>query len=368
MKKIYLLAVVLLSTMLMNAAPCKHYIVNTGNWEGTPYQVLYDTISWATSYAEMTLEADSINGYSVFSYTIDPDTCSVNGFQFTDAAKAAWVPTKAVAIDSLLNMYFYDGAWYEKKDIPSGPVTKKYYIIGDVAELGAWKDFLLMDGDSIIINLAMGTTATFLVYPGTDWTGGIGYTNINAECSSTGYEAGPSNNSIVVTMSDDSGLKVKVVNDELCVIGSFGKPVMSSYTVVGDLAILGGTKAWNETDTINDMTFNAESGDYELEKIGMYLTEGSTYEYRVVGNHGWAFMFPDANQTTEAITETGWYDIVFSFNVEANALTSMIYPGEEPSGLKPVNASEQKVTKIFQNGQLIILKNNVPYSVIGTQL
>lgn len=63
-----------------------------------------------------------------------------------------------------------------------------------------------------------------------------------------------------------------------------------TYTVAGVTELCG--SSWKETDTANDMTYDAETGTYT--KIYTNVAAGS-YEFKCVQNHSWTVAYPSSN-------------------------------------------------------------------------
>ena len=64
--------------------------------------------------------------------------------------------------------------------------------------------------------------------------------------------------------------------------GNSGAPSGTTYTVAGVAGLC--YSEWSTTDTVNDMTFNAETGLYEKTFTGI---PAGDYECKVVANHSW---------------------------------------------------------------------------------
>ena len=97
--------------------------------------------------------------------------------------------------------------------------------------------------------------------------------------------------------------------------------VTHTYTVTGVAALCGSD--WNPADATNDMTLQAD-GTYQLVKTGLALADGN-YKYKVAQDHAWGQSWPSSDAIL-AISETGTYDITFTFEpangnkVSANAV------------------------------------------------
>ena len=71
--------------------------------------------------------------------------------------------------------------------------------------------------------------------------------------------------------------------------------------------------AWDEKATANNMTYNDESGLYELSFKDVALTKTGTITYKVTKDNAWDIAYPGSNATW-GVVEAGTYDITFTFN------------------------------------------------------
>lgn len=100
------------------------------------------------------------------------------------------------------------------------------------------------------------------------------------------------------------------------------------FTVAGSYDILG--SSWDIDDTNNDMTYNTETGLYELVKENVDLdavdADYSTYMFKVVRNHSWDINWGvkdeahpngfDGDNVTIVVDEAATYNITYTFNPE----------------------------------------------------
>ena len=85
-----------------------------------------------------------------------------------------------------------------------------------------------------------------------------------------------------------------------------------TWTVAGSVAALNGTNSWDVDCTDNDMTL-ISGATYQLTVTDCLLEKGTTYEYKVLKNHGWGEAYPGSNKTF-TVDETAKYTVVYTFN------------------------------------------------------
>ena len=193
---------------------------------------------------------------------------------------------------------------------------------------------------------------------GTSW---LGASAVNADCSDQGWEG---DDNIKFTLGTAATVTVTYDGTNICLtstLGKFGQVVITSYTIVGDAAIVGAD--WNTTNTAADMTDNGD-GTWTWEKKDCDL-EVKDYTYKVVGNHDYAvYQYPasDANKVLP-ITEIGTYDIVYTFK-----------PGETPEltavatkHSSPVTGLQESVVPVIytRDGRIYGADDMRIYTVLG---
>lgn len=244
--------------------------------------------------------------------------------------------TKAVAVNA---------DWYVKGSFNSWKAQPKYGMKKDAE--GVY---------SVSFDLEAGTYEFKL--HGTSW---LGVSSVNADCSDQGWEG---DDNIKFTLGTAATVTVTYDGTKICLtstLGKFGKVVITSYTIVGDAAIVGAD--WNTTNTAADMTDNGD-GTWTWEKKDCDL-EVTDYTYKVVGNHDYAvYQYPasDANKVL-SITETGTYDIVYTFK-----------PGETPEltavatkHSSPVTGLQESVVPVIytRDGRIYGADDMRIYTVLG---
>ena len=90
------------------------------------------------------------------------------------------------------------------------------------------------------------------------------------------------------------------------------------YTVVGPESVFGSN--WDPSDEANDMV-KGEDGTYTLTKVAVALD--GNFKFKIVGNHNWnTYEWPTGPNNWVAeiteVAENGLYDIVITFNPEAD--------------------------------------------------
>ena len=106
-----------------------------------------------------------------------------------------------------------------------------YYLVGNSAELGAWNpsDALLMENNTITLNLSAGTYAIKVLTEEKSWETALTYSMLNNSCSSAGLSTDSDGNTRF-TLDESGAVTVSVENEQLCVTGSFNVPEPGQYT------------------------------------------------------------------------------------------------------------------------------------------
>jgi hypothetical protein len=244
-------------------------------------------------------------------------------------------------------------AW---KAVPATPVV--YYIAGEGLDGVTWNadSYKLTDNTATFKDVAAGTIITFKITDGT-WDNSWGYSNIDADNSDAGYEAGGDNNVKLVTKEvTDVTISFDPATNKITVKGSFGAKIeITSYTIVGDKALTGFD--WNINEESNNMT-EGENGVWTLVKTDVSLTAGTEYKYKVAGNHNYAvYQLPASGDQTLTISETGVYTVTFTLNVTAGTINAnAVKTSVTPTGID--NAAAVSVYAengtIYADGQMRI--------------
>lgn len=208
------------------------------------------------------------------------------------------------------------GVWTAWDGTGAMPALPNYYIVGNYDAFGNWtiESALPMYGDSIELTLPV-NAYEFKIFPqNTSWDNELGYTSINQACSSEGLEEAGTNN-IKFTVSEESTIKVQVVEGQVCVIGNFGGEVpITGYSVVGDASLFG--TGWNQGDTRTEMT-RQEGNVWTYTHDSVLLGVNVSYPYKVIANHSWSVaQYPssaDGNNYQLTVDKAGYYSILFTF-------------------------------------------------------
>lgn len=304
---------------------------------------------------------------NTYTYTGVYGGTGVNINTAQDDATAAWFGEEAAwgvqALDTVAFTYnaTTNTLAVELVGRPVAPEVINYYLVGTASE-GGWNAGAAMPlhGDSIVRHLVAGSYEFRLLSTLGQWDQKMGYAQINTECSSQGYTAGNDNN-IKITLNADGDVKIKVVNNQICLTGAFGAAVITSYTIAGSAALLG--VEWDAAAVANDMVEN--DGTWTLVLNNVELT-AATYEYKVVGNHSWdVFAYPSANATL-AIEAAGTYNVTFTWVPATPSLTA-VAELVTPTAIEEV-AAQEEVQKVFLNGTLYIRKAGVLYTTGGARV
>ena len=85
------------------------------------------------------------------------------------------------------------------------------------------------------------------------------------------------------------------------------------YAIVGDEPLTGVDWLKGEAENKVNAMSKQEDGSYKLEKKDATLN-AATYKYKVVGNYSWDIQYPASGDNLLEITETGVYDVVFTYD------------------------------------------------------
>ncbi|MBQ3673327.1 MAG: hypothetical protein II928_02500 [Paludibacteraceae bacterium] len=207
----------------------------------------------------------------------------------------------------------------------------------------------------------------------TDGVWGMGheasYGSVDLNCCSpnvlNGGTDASGNIKLITSITQD--ITITYDGHKICVTGIFDDPssvTIHTYTVVGDYNLLG--SGWDVDDDNNNMTYTAE-GVYTLTKSSVSLVASSTYQYKVVGNHSYSvFELPaSGNNNMLTVTETGYYDVVFTLDLNANTLT---HTTTKVTPLITTVSATFEAPEVFQptnKGNGAIYPSNSLFNVVG---
>ena len=172
------------------------------------------------------------------------------------------------------NAYFanFKCATYTTAEAENPQPVINYYMIGSFNE---WKLETCepMVGDSIVYQFAAGKTELKVLPQKTGWDNAMGYSKVNAECSSEGLSGNDGDN-VIFTLKEKGNVKIKVVEGKLCVTGAFDvpepQPVINYYLV-------GSMNNWSVENAIplvgDSLVANVEAGKYECKIIPKDLAQ-----------------------------------------------------------------------------------------------
>ena len=240
------------------------------------------------------------------------------------------------------------------------PVTYNYYLVGSM-QSWSLENAIPMPGDSVVVTWAA-NVYNFKVLPqNTGWANEMGYSAVNAECSSEGIQDGGGGN-IKITLAAETEVKIKVVNGQLCITGNFGGQVeITSYTVVGDPLLI--AAGWETTSTATDMIAQQDgSWTYTLSSVD--LETGHNYKYKMVANHSWdVAQYPQSGDYILTVDVNGIYDVVFTL-VPGEVGGSAVATLRQHTDLMN-SVPLPSVMKVIKDGKLYILVNGQIYTVMG---
>ena len=172
------------------------------------------------------------------------------------------------------NAYFanFKCATYTTAEAENPQPVINYYMIGSFNE---WKLETCepMAGDSIVYQFAAGKTELKVLPQKTSWDNAMGYSKVNAECSSAGISGNDGDN-IIFTLKEAGEVKIKVVDGKLCITGAFVVPDPQptvNYFLVGTM---NGWSVENAIPFVEDsLVINAPAAKYECKIIPSNLAQ-----------------------------------------------------------------------------------------------
>jgi hypothetical protein len=339
------------------------YFVNVDEWENVYAYVWNDApeigalAAWPGT--KMTITEDSVGDYAVYSFTFNTKYTKVI---FDNGSGGAGNQTSDM-IWNAATPYYYDGIWYASLDDINPAAETKFYISGNANLVGAgsvWDPKAIKSlEDSYTLHLTPGVYLLKISLDGTDatWKGFSDLSEITP-----GLTQWDSENVIAFTLAQEGDVVVtyKVVNEVVTftVVGKF-------YTIESGYYLMSMNKTlvdFTEADKFAPNT--GTEGEYMLNTT---LTEGDNIAVVMVANNaiyryyiGENFYYVDANHAGATTiyfrpegnaewTETGGY-----FYVVPTSTT----------GIEETIAAG-KAAKVLRNGQILILKGDKMYNVMG---
>lgn len=255
-------------------------------------------------------------------------------------------------------------------------IAHPYYVAGNGGTGNSWCNgkywdaagSQLVDGEITFSDVPAGiyefkiTNGKWHDNGGTEWAFGA----LNASCSSPNVLNGGSdeNGNIKLVTTKTQDITIAFDGTHICVTGEFSNGVaITSYTIVGDYALVGA--GWDTDETENDMT-ETSSGVFTLVKTNRSLS-ATSYGYKVVGNHSYsAFEYPAGNNNVISIPAAGNYDVTFTFTPASSILTAEAI--QSSATALDETATNASATKRLVNGQLLIEKNGCTYNAQGIRI
>ena len=379
------------------------YVYVTGmreRWQGLSVRLARDFV----------LGEDCVPVYTSFSETVC-DNYTWNGVKYTSSGNYQRTFTSANGCDSVVTLhltinpsyevgfgeettssYTWEGTTYNT----SGDYTKNlqtaagcdsivtlhltiahpYYVAGNGGTGNSWCNgkywnaagSQLVNGEITFNDVPAGiyefkiTNGKWHDNGGTEWAFGA----LNASCSSPNVLNGGSdeNGNIKLVTTKTQDITIAFDGTHICVTGEFSNGVaITSYTIVGDYALVGA--GWDTDETENDMT-ETSSGVFTLVKTNRSLS-ATAYAYKVVGNHSYsAFEYPTSGNNSLTINAAGKYDVTFTFTPASSTLTAEAVLSSS-TGIDNT-AADAIVRKEFRNGQLLIEKNGKVFNALGIEV
>ena len=345
-------------------------------WEGSSYT---ESGTYTKVLKTAAWDCDSIVTLSLTIGEIPEPTCETKFFEFNAEAESEYVWEGQAynasgdyerifkqignTCDSIVTLHLTIGG------VDPTP-TKTYYVAGNGTVGNPWcHGKYWKAAGSPMINGSItfyDVPAGIYLFKITDGVWGDGhewaYGDVDFYCSSANILCGGNDNIKLIT-SQTQNITINFDGSKICINGSYedqSSLEISVYTVVGDMYILG--TDWDLEDVSNDM-MDCGDGIYKLTKQNVTLNAGN-YEYKIVGNRNYVvFEYPNQSMVIQ-ISETGNYDITFTFNANTQELSHQITKQEQ--GVDDA-AVRNGAVKVLRNGQLLILRDGKKYNILGTE-
>ena len=251
-------------------------------------------------------------------------------------------------------------------EVPEPQPVINYYLVGSMNNWSV-ENAIPLVGDSLVANVEAGKYECKIIPKdlAQDWSNALGYSAVNAECSSEGIIEGENGN-IVVELKEKGDIKIKVVEGKLCITGTFYVPAAPTLTngfyLIGqkgwDVAALSAELLFavnpdNQNEYQLNVTLAKDEGikvvKVENDVIKAWYPDGEGNEYKVDANH--------VGAKTIYFQETykeDWKDFGGFIWIDANPETGVVNV-----------ADDAKAVKFIENGQLFIRANDTIYTIMG---
>ena len=249
-------------------------------------------------------------------------------------------------------------------DVPEPQPVVNYYMVGSFNE---WKLETCepMAGDSIVYQFAAGMTELKVLPQKTGWDNAMGYSKVNAECSSAGISGNDGDN-IIFTLKEAGDVKIKVVDGKLCITGPFYVPAQP--TMANGFYLIG-QKGWDLAALSAELLFAASPDNNTEYVLNVTLAENDELKVVKVENDAIKAWYPDGmdNQYKVDAAHAGAKSVYFreTYNEDWAAFGGYIYiEANTTTGVVDlVNGTE--AVKFIRDGQLYIRANGIVYTVMG---
>lgn len=239
-----------------------------------------------------------------------------------------------------------------------------YYLVGSFND---WKLETCepMAGDSIVYQFAAGMTELKVLPQKTGWDNAMGYSKVNAECSSAGISGNDGDN-IIFTLKETGDVKIKVVDGKLCITGPFYVPAQP--TMANGFYLIG-QKGWDLAALSAELLFAASPDNNTEYVLNVTLAENDELKVVKVENDAIKAWYPDGmdNQYKVDAAHAGAKSVYFreTYNEDWAAFGGYIYiEANTTTGVVDlVNGTE--AVKFIRDGQLYIRANGIVYTVMG---
>ena len=248
--------------------------------------------------------------------------------------------------------------------VPEPQPVVNYYMVGSFNE---WKLETCepMAGDSIVYQFAAGMTELKVLPQKTGWDNAMGYSKVNAECSSAGISGNDGDN-IIFTLKEAGDVKIKVVDGKLCITGPFYVPAQP--TMANGFYLIG-QKGWDLAALSAELLFAASPDNNTEYVLNVTLAENDELKVVKVENDAIKAWYPDGmdNQYKVDAAHAGAKSVYFreTYNEDWAAFGGYIYiEANTTTGVVDmVNGTE--AVKFIRDGQLYIRANGIVYTVMG---
>ena len=248
--------------------------------------------------------------------------------------------------------------------VPEPQPVVNYYMVGSFNE---WKLETCepMAGDSIVYQFAAGMTELKVLPQKTGWDNAMGYSKVNAECSSAGISGNDGDN-IIFTLKEAGEVKIKVVDGKLCITGPFYVPAQP--TMANGFYLIG-QKGWDLAALSAELLFAASPDNNTEYVLNVTLAENDELKVVKVENDAIKAWYPDGmdNQYKVDAAHAGAKSVYFreTYNEDWAAFGGYIYiEANTTTGVVDlVNGTE--AVKFIRDGQLYIRANGIVYTVMG---